>query len=284
MILTISIIVILLLVVLAWWLLIESEGVYLGKRVVIFLYDLYARRYDNIKQFEPEFEQWLIAKPLLGLIEPLTSPLVLDVATGTGRVPLALLNNPVFQGRVIGMDLSRKMLGIAAEKLSDQMNRVSLIWGPAEDLPFPDDVFDVVTCLESLEFMSNPEKALEEMIRVLRPGGVLLISNRINTRWMPGRLWSEEELCEMIYHFGIDEMQIEPWQVDYSKLWGRKEGFSDPTGAISLQEILYCPRCPDHPLIERNGEWFCTHCKAWTKTAPDGVIELAPLYTHEKHS
>lgn len=278
MVVALIIVVTLSLVALAWWLLIETEGVYLGRRVVIALYDLYARRYDNIKQFDPEFEQWLIAKPILGLIEPLTSPLVLDVATGTARLPIALLETPVFQGRIVGIDLSRQMLTQAAEKLGDQLNRVSLIWGPAENLPFPDDVFDVVTCLESLEFMENPEKALEEMVRVLRPGGILLISNRINTRWMPGRLWDEDELCDLMYQYGIDEMTVEPWQLDYAKFWGRKAGFSEPTGAISLQEILNCPRCPDHPLIERNGEWFCTECKAWTKTASDGVIELAPLY------
>ncbi len=273
---------IVIILVFVWWILIETEGVYLGRRAVIFLYDLYARRYDNIKQFQPEYEQWLIAKPLMGLIEPHKSPLMLDVATGTGRVPLAMLDNPIFQGRVIGIDLSRKMLKQASKKLKSHTDRAPLIWGPAENLPFPDDVFDVVTCLESLEFMSNPERALQEITRVLRPGGVLLISNRINTPWMPGRLWSETELCDLLYEYGIDEMQTEPWQMDYQKLWGRKAGHTEPTGAIPLGELLYCPRCPDYPLIERDGEWFCTECKAWTRTAEDGVIELQPLYT-ENH-
>lgn len=268
-------------VVLLWWLLIETEGVYLGRRVVIWLYDVYASRYDNIKAYQPEYEQWLLVEPLLGFIEPLQSPIVLDVATGTGRLPLALLENSNFQGRVIGIDLSRKMLEKAAEKTHDYSHRIAFIWKPAEDLAFPDNKFDVVTCLESLEFFDDPEIVLREMTRVLRPGGLLLISNRMNARFMPGKIWSDDRLCDTLNQLGIENIQIEPWQLDYKKIWGFKQGESAPTGAIPVQEILQCPRCPDHLMIERDGEWFCTGCKAWTRTGDDGVIELFPLYTRQ---
>ena len=78
---------------LVWWLIIETEGVYLGRRAVIALYDLYASRYDRIKQFDEEADLALIALPLMERIQPLADPLILDVATGTGRLPLIMARN-----------------------------------------------------------------------------------------------------------------------------------------------------------------------------------------------
>ena len=157
-------------IALGWWLLIETEGVYLGRRVVVWLYDLYAGRYDGIKQFSKQYDHQYLAQPIMEQIAPLQTPLILDVATGTGRLPLALLRHRQFHGRVIGADLSRKMLARAAAKIDDP--RVTLIWTPAEHLPFPDDTFDVVTCLEAVEFMIHREAVLRELVRVLRPDGL----------------------------------------------------------------------------------------------------------------
>lgn len=211
------------LVILGWWLIVASEGVYLGRRVVIWLYDIYAHRYDAIKHYRWEYEHMFLAQPLMEKIAPLTFPLVLDVATGTGRLPLALLHHAHFEGQVIALDLSWKMLRIAAEKL-DGVAGVSLLWCPAERLPFPNDTFNVVTCLEALEFMTEPENVLAELVRVLRPGGLLLITNRISTKLMPGKTWSDEQVFDLMDNYGIEDVEIEIWQVDYNKVWGRKKG------------------------------------------------------------
>jgi ubiquinone/menaquinone biosynthesis C-methylase UbiE len=137
-----------------WWLVFESEGVYLGRGIVVRLYDLYAGRYDKIKEFDPQYDHVLLAKPLMGAIVPHTALMVLDVATGTGRLPDALLNHTQFTGSIIGLDLSRRMLRQAAAKFVDDGERVTLVWSPAETLPFDDNAFDVVTCLEALEFVN----------------------------------------------------------------------------------------------------------------------------------
>lgn len=261
-----------------WWLLIETEGVYLGRNVVVLLYDLYAKRYDRIKDYQPEYEEHLLARPIMTFIEPIVNPLVLDVATGTGRLPIALLDHPAFNGRVVGVDLSRQMLTQAAAKLNGHADRVSFLWGPAEQLAFDDDTFDVVTCLESLEFMKDQPRVLAEMTRVLRPGGLLLVTNRINARWMPGRVLSDDALAALLHDLGIRDITTEPWQVDYNKMWGYKYGESPPTGPRSLDEVLMCPRCPSSRLVRREGEWFCPDCPAWTREGDDGVVELAPLF------
>jgi len=226
---------------LAWWLLIETEGVYLGRRVVIWLYDVYARRYDSIKDFQPEYEFVLLAVPIMSAIDPQRDPMVLDVATGTGRLPLALLRHARFEGRVVGVDLSTQMLHIAADKMAEDNAWVDLLCAPAEELPFHEAVFDVVTCLESLEFMRDQSQVLAEIARVLRPGGVLLITNRINTRWMPGQTLNDTTLSDLLREHGFVGVQIEPWQEDYNRVWARKVGESQPHGAVSLWSVVNRP-------------------------------------------
>lgn len=257
---------------LVWWLVFETEGVYLGRRVVIWLYDLYANRYDNIKEFQPEFEFFLLAQPIMNGVAPETSPLVLDVATGTGRLPLALFTHEMFDGLVIGIDLSRQMLSKAAEKMDD--DRLALIQCPAEKLPFPDDTFDVVTCLEALEFVENRTAVIQEMARVLRPGGQLLTTLRINTRWMPGKVWSEDEFVKLLESSGLDSIEVEVWQVDYHKVWARKAGDSEFTGAMPLEAVLRCPACNAALMQPVDDGWLCPKCGKLARVGEDRVIEL----------
>jgi ubiquinone/menaquinone biosynthesis C-methylase UbiE len=263
---------------LGWWLLIETEGVYLGRRTVVWLYDLYAGRYDQIKEYVPEYEHVLLARPIMEIIAPHRAPLVLDVAAGTGRLPLALLNHASFQGRVIAADLSRKMLAQAAGRLAEDAARVDLLWCPAEQLAFDDDTFDVVTCLESLEFMRNQQRVIAELARVLRPGGLLLITNRINTRWMPGKLISEEALRHLLEAVSITDVVVEPWQEDYHRVWGRKTGTAPVTGARQLVEVLRCPRCAGFFCDDRAASLCCAGCGQAVTIGPDGVVELFPHY------
>jgi ubiquinone/menaquinone biosynthesis C-methylase UbiE len=263
-------------VALGWWLLIETEGVYLGRRVVVWLYDIYAGRYDDIKHFRVEYDHMFLAQPIMTTIAPVKSPLVLDVATGTGRMPLALLRHTHFQGRVIGLDLSRRMLSHAAPKLD--LRRSPLIWSPAETLPFPDETFDVVTCLESLEFMENPDAVLWEAARVLRPGGLLLVSNRRTARLMPGKTWKESDFEAMFKALGMREAILERWQVDYDLIWCLKRGESSPTLARPLAEALRCPCCEQVRMVEQDRVWLCENCQCTARIGDDGVIELAPLF------
>ncbi len=268
----------LLVALLAWWLLIKTEGVYLGRGVVIWLYDVYASRYDNIKQFDPETEDYFLARPLLQRLNHVRAPLILDVASGTGRLPLALFEQTTFQGRIVGVDLSRKMLHIAAEKLVPHAPRVTLLHGPAEQLPFSDGTFDCVTCLEALEFMMHPKDVLRELIRVLRPGGLLVLTNRqgADAKMMPGKTFTHGELRRLLRDdLGLERVEIQVWQVDYRIVWALKPGHSDPSGPRALEEIWRCPRCGQIAL-HRDGDddsYGCGACGQPVRVGADGVIE-----------
>lgn len=211
---------IVLLGVLIWWLFFETEGVYLGQGVVTWLYDVYATRYDNIKEYREDYEHWFLAIPIMDRIQPKRAIKVLDIGTGTGRLPLALLQHRDFEGQIIGLDLSKDMLKQAEKKLAGVPN-VTLLHHHAEQLPFEDATFDLVTALEMIEFTSHPDQLLHEAHRVLQPHGLFLITRRKNV-FMPGKTHSTEQFQKMLEQVGFERITFEAWQVDYEQVWAYK--------------------------------------------------------------
>jgi ubiquinone/menaquinone biosynthesis C-methylase UbiE len=260
-----------------WYLLVETEGVYLGQSVVIWLYDRFATRYDTVKAFDPVDEHRLLAVPLLAACSPHTDPLVLDIATGTARLPIALCAHPHFTGQVIAVDLSREMLAQAADNLAEDLARVDLIHAPAACLPFPDAAFDAVTLLEALEFTPSATATLTEALRVLRPGGVLLTTLRQNVRTMPGKLWSREQLTATLQRLDAEHITFHPWQHEYMKVWARKPGESAFIGATPLETVLRCPLCGAVGFAYDPPHFTCSACKTRIRVGPDGVIQMATV-------
>jgi ubiquinone/menaquinone biosynthesis C-methylase UbiE len=216
--------------VLLYWLLITTEGVYLGRRVVVWLYDITAHKYDGIKAFDPEEEQFFLIRPLLLRLRHKPNALVLDVATGTGRVPHFLLAEPTFNGRIVGLDASTEMLRLAMDKLRPYGDRASLVQQVADRLPFPDNQFDLVTCLEALEFFPSDTAALQEMVRVLQPGGTLLVTRRKGREGKAfiGRYRNVQQFEAHLQQLGLEDVYTNPWQVDYDQVFGRKSVNGEP--------------------------------------------------------
>lgn len=214
-----------LVVIFLYWLLVTTEGAFLGRRVVVWLYDITAHKYDEIKGYTPDGERLLVTIPVLNALRGIEDPLLLDVATGTGRVPYDLLVSGQFQGKIIALDDSRKMLQIAQKKLSAFEGQVQLLRQPAVPLPFPDNSFDAVTCLEALEFFPSDEAALREMVRVLKPGRYLLTTRRRGTeaKMFLSRYRSCDEMGRMLSDMGLEEVGFHTWQINYDLVTGRKK-------------------------------------------------------------
>jgi ubiquinone/menaquinone biosynthesis C-methylase UbiE len=100
---------------------------------------------------------------------------VLEVAIGTG---LNLEHYPP-DIALIGIELSEEMLAIARQRADDLGRHVDLRVGDAEALDLPDARFDTVVCTFSLCAIPDHRKALAEMTRVLRPGGLLLLADHV---------------------------------------------------------------------------------------------------------
>ena len=100
--------------------------------------------------------------------------LLLDVCTGPAGVAMEMA--AAGGRRVVGVDLSRKMLGagVAVVQQRGLEDKVRLAQARAEALPFPDASFDAVVFTFLLRYVQDPEDVLQELVRVLRPGGRLL--------------------------------------------------------------------------------------------------------------
>jgi ubiquinone/menaquinone biosynthesis C-methylase UbiE len=115
-------------------------------------------------------EEVRIARLLMGLSRGDT---VLDVACGPGNFSRQFARDTGEAGLVVGLDGSESMLARGAEELRDdpQVGNLALIRADATALPFADGSFDGVCCFAALHLFADPYAALDEMTRVLRPGG-----------------------------------------------------------------------------------------------------------------
>ena len=238
-------------VVLAYWLVVVTEGAYLGEMAVRWLYDRGAETYDDVKRFSRPDEVASLGNPLLNRLEESfgSRAQVLDVATGTCRLPLALLDIPFFEGDVVGLDASPRMLAIGARKTGQWPGRVHLVRHSAVPLPFGDQSFDAVTMLEALEFLPDRSAALREITRVLRSGGWRLMTTRIgvDAALMPGKVDSPLDFERRLQELGLVDVRTQPWQSFYSLVWARKPGAArEPSPAPSARRwpaMLECPAC-----------------------------------------
>jgi ubiquinone/menaquinone biosynthesis C-methylase UbiE len=105
--------------------------------------------------------------------EPIT---LLDVGCGTGTLE-AMLAKTQLPVRAVGLDYAEPMCRVAREKTHEEgvSSRVSFVNGDSEHLPFDDGSFDAVTCANSFHHYPHQQVVVQEMKRILRPGGRLLL-------------------------------------------------------------------------------------------------------------
>jgi ubiquinone/menaquinone biosynthesis C-methylase UbiE len=102
---------------------------------------------------------------------------VLDVACGTGLVAFEAASAAGPHGRVLGVDLSGAMVAAARQRAAQRrIANIEFERMDAEALALPDAYFDVVLCALGLMYLPEPERAVREMRRVLRPGGRLALA------------------------------------------------------------------------------------------------------------
>ena len=100
---------------------------------------------------------------------------ILDIAGGTGDLAFALSKKVGLTGEVWLSDINSSMLTVGRDRLIDQGSLLPCVQLDAENIPFPDSYFDLVTVSFGLRNMTHKEIALKEMCRVIRPGGKTMI-------------------------------------------------------------------------------------------------------------
>jgi ubiquinone/menaquinone biosynthesis C-methylase UbiE len=205
-----------------YWLIIVGEATYLGRYAVRFIYQRGASFYDTARSGVTAVDERDLLPHLRGMLEGLAAPKVLDIATGTGRVPLLLASQAWFGGKVCGIDITPGMLAQAHAKIAAAGlgSRVALREGDASALPWPDGMFDLVTSLEALEFFPRPRRALAEMARVLRPGGGLLISKYPDgwARTLPLKGLTQHSMKRALERLNFGAIEVCDWQPGHYEL------------------------------------------------------------------
>jgi ubiquinone/menaquinone biosynthesis C-methylase UbiE len=132
-------------------------------------YDRMAQRYD--RRWTTYLSKTLCFLDAWTAISP--QAVVLDIGCGTGEFEKLVLNRHPNQ-QIVGVDISQKMLEIAQQKCRAYPN-VVFLEGSVLALPFSDHSFDVIVSASAFHYFDEPEAALKETRRVLRPGGILVI-------------------------------------------------------------------------------------------------------------
>ncbi len=155
------------------------------KEQVAEMFDSIAGNYDFLNHFLSLNIDKIWRKKAIKIVKHLNPQYILDVATGTGDFAIASLKlNP---RKIEGIDISEKMIEIGRQKIEKlgKTNTITLSKGDSENISFPDNSFDLITVAFGVRNFENLEKGLSEMLRVLKPGGRVVILEFSKPRKFP---------------------------------------------------------------------------------------------------
>lgn len=139
------------------------------------MFDNISKRYDFLNHFLSLGIDKIWRRKAVNALKEIKPKRILDLATGTGDFAIASLRlNPE---EIVGMDISEGMLEVGRQKMQKRnFDRViSMQYGDSENLPFEDNYFDALTVGFGVRNYENLNKGLSEMLRVVRPGGKIVI-------------------------------------------------------------------------------------------------------------
>ncbi len=148
------------------------------KEQVAEMFDQIAHRYDFLNRFLSGGIDISWRKKALAQFKGMQVEQMLDVATGTADVALmAMKHMQPPPKKIIGIDISEGMLDLGRKKIVDKslQDRITLLTGDSEAINFPDASFEAITVAFGVRNYANLQQGLSEMLRVLKPGGKLVV-------------------------------------------------------------------------------------------------------------
>ncbi len=139
------------------------------------MFDNISENYDNLNRVISFGIDVRWRKKVLKLVEQSNPDKILDIATGTGD--LAILISKTKASKIIGLDISSGMLEVGIKKIREKnlSNKIEMVLGDSEKIPFDDAYFDAITVAFGIRNFENLEKGLSEILRVLKPNGTFVI-------------------------------------------------------------------------------------------------------------
>ena len=161
-------------------------------------------------------EQWRF---YFAALAPQAGDVILDVGCNTGEAERLLLREYPQIGKVIGLekDPNRHEYGLSKWRKDGSPAQVELQLGDALDLPFPDGHFNRAFCVDTVEWVKDPLKALQQIYRVLKPSGLaVIVHSDFDTQVFN---CADKDLCRGIVHAFTD---------------------SGPNGQLGRELYLFC--------------------------------------------
>lgn len=148
----------------------------LGKKEqVAQMFDTISGKYDDLNRVISFGIDIKWRKKVLKIVSDTNPKTILDIATGTGD--LAILMSNTNAERIVGLDISTGMLEIGKQKIAKKnlSDKIEMLLADSENIPFEDNSFDAITVAFGLRNFETLEKGLAEILRVLKPNGILVI-------------------------------------------------------------------------------------------------------------
>lgn len=180
-----------------------------------------------------------IAEQTMRLMELKPGDRVLDLGCGAGWatriVARMVASEDSRSGQVLGLDVSDEMVRRARAQ-SREFENIMYVWGSAAEIPWQEDFFDKVLSIESFYYYPDQDKALDELMRVMAPGGRMFIlinlykDNPYSLRWVdelkvPVHVLSEQEYLELLKKHGFTNVEarripdLTPTPEEYTGKW-----------------------------------------------------------------
>lgn len=212
----------------------------LGKKEqVAQMFDAISGNYDGLNRVISFGIDVNWRKKVLKIISDANPDNILDIATGTGD--LAILMAQTTASKIVGLDISVGMLEVGKKKIADKnmSDRIEMIIGDSEDLPFGDASFDAITVAFGVRNFENLEKGLGEILRVLKPGGKFVVLETSNPTKFPfkqgyqfytknvlpliGKVFSKDDSA---YGYLSESASVFPFGEEFNNIL-KKTGFID---------------------------------------------------------
>ena len=148
----------------------------LGKKEqVAQMFDTISGNYDGLNRVISFGTDIKWRKKVLAMVKSKNPTTILDIATGTGD--LAILMSETGASKIVGLDISAGMLEVGRKKIIEKKltNKIEMILGDSEKMPFEDNSFDAITVAFGVRNFETLEKGLDEILRVLKPNGIFVI-------------------------------------------------------------------------------------------------------------
>lgn len=148
----------------------------LGKKEqVAQMFDTISGNYDGLNRVISFGIDVKWRKKVIQLIGANKPKKILDIATGTGD--LAIMMSDLDADKIVGLDISVGMLEVGKQKIAAKKlsHKIDMVHGDSENIPFEDNYFDAITVSFGVRNFENLDKGLQEISRVLKPGGLFVV-------------------------------------------------------------------------------------------------------------